>query len=221
MPEAAARALLERYAERLVEIDHLLLEGNARAAYRRAEDLGREMMHSFMGGPAVEAYLGTVTTLRAIAAYQLGRPDEALWHWYVACQLSPRVATYQMTAYGEAGPFLKENIPRDAAPGEEGPRSPDDEASHLDDDRIEPPRKRRTVSPEFPFGKLGNPDVEVVVEAIIDKQGRVRNPRIATSHGELTLVYAVLEALRQWEFEPGTLDGEPVNVYYTLTVRFD
>lgn len=29
-----------------------------------------------------------------------------------------------------------------------------------------------------------------------------------------------LEAVREWKFEPATLDGEPVAVYYNLTINF-
>jgi outer membrane biosynthesis protein TonB len=31
---------------------------------------------------------------------------------------------------------------------------------------------------------------------------------------------AALDAIRQWKFKPGTLNGNPVPVYYNLTVNF-
>jgi periplasmic protein TonB len=31
---------------------------------------------------------------------------------------------------------------------------------------------------------------------------------------------AALDAVRQWKFEPATRAGEPVDVYYNLTVNF-
>ena len=31
---------------------------------------------------------------------------------------------------------------------------------------------------------------------------------------------AALDAIRQWTFEPATLGGKPVDVYYNLTMKF-
>ncbi|HEX8411559.1 MAG TPA: energy transducer TonB [Thermoanaerobaculia bacterium] len=36
----------------------------------------------------------------------------------------------------------------------------------------------------------------------------------------LGLDQAALNAVRQWKFKPGTLNGQPVPVYYNLTVNF-
>ena len=59
----------------------------------------------------------------------------------------------------------------------------------------------------------------VMVEAVIDKEGCVQNPRVCKSvHPSLDL--ATLDALRRWVFRPAELDGKPVKVYYTLTVNF-
>jgi hypothetical protein len=38
--------------------------------------------------------------------------------------------------------------------------------------------------------------------------------------GEPTMAYIALDALREWEFEPARLDGEPIESFYTLTVNF-
>ena len=34
------------------------------------------------------------------------------------------------------------------------------------------------------------------------------------------MALAALDAIRTWRFEPARFKGEPVNVYYTLTVNF-
>jgi protein TonB len=60
----------------------------------------------------------------------------------------------------------------------------------------------------------------VVVHAIIDKSGRVRDPLILRSEGELTMVLAALETMQKWEFEPAKINGEPVESYYNLTINF-
>ena len=59
----------------------------------------------------------------------------------------------------------------------------------------------------------------VIVEAIIDRNGRVKDARVLEPL-PFGLDQAALEALRQWEFRPGTLNGEPVETIFNLTVPF-
>lgn len=59
----------------------------------------------------------------------------------------------------------------------------------------------------------------VVLESIIDKEGCVQRLRLCKSvHPALDS--AAMEAVRRWVFQPATLKGRPVKVYYTLTVNF-
>lgn len=60
---------------------------------------------------------------------------------------------------------------------------------------------------------------EVVVEAQIDAMGSISNPRIVRSDDPRVNEY-VLEAVRQWTFRPGTLNGNPVPVLFSVTVSF-
>ena len=59
----------------------------------------------------------------------------------------------------------------------------------------------------------------VIVEAVIDRQGNVTNVRVLKSL-PFGLDMAALNAIKQWKFTPGTLNGQPVPVYYNLTVNF-
>jgi len=59
----------------------------------------------------------------------------------------------------------------------------------------------------------------VVLEAVIDKQGRVSNVRILKKlHSSLDA--EAVAAVKEWVFEPARQGGRPVAVYYTLTVNF-
>ncbi|MCP3998882.1 MAG: hypothetical protein GY722_28025 [bacterium] len=51
-------------------------------------------------------------------------------------------------------------------------------------------------------------------------RGTPTHPVILKAEGELTLVLTSLEAFWRWKFEPAKLDGEPVDVYYNLTINF-
>lgn len=58
----------------------------------------------------------------------------------------------------------------------------------------------------------------VIIEAVIDRQGRVSEARVLKPL-PFGLDDAAIEAVKQWTFEPGTLDGQPVDVIFNLTVN--
>lgn len=60
---------------------------------------------------------------------------------------------------------------------------------------------------------------QVILEAIIDRQGRIQNARVLKGQ-PYGLNESALESLKQWRFRPATLDGKPVKVYYVLTVTY-
>lgn len=59
----------------------------------------------------------------------------------------------------------------------------------------------------------------VIVQAIIDKSGNVTNVKLLKGLG-MGLDQAAIDAIKKWKFEPATLHGKPVSVYYNLTVNF-
>ncbi len=59
----------------------------------------------------------------------------------------------------------------------------------------------------------------VIVEAIIDQQGRVTHVKVLKGL-PLGLDQAAVEAVQKWRFKPAELNGRPVKVYYSLTVSF-
>jgi protein TonB len=59
----------------------------------------------------------------------------------------------------------------------------------------------------------------VIVEAIIDKNGNVDKVKLLKGLS-MGLNEAAEEAVKQWKFKPGTLNGEPVDVIFNLTVNF-
>jgi protein TonB len=59
----------------------------------------------------------------------------------------------------------------------------------------------------------------VIVEAIIDKDGNVDRVKVIKGLA-MGLSEAAEDAVRKWKFRPGTLNGEPVDVIFNLTVNF-
>jgi outer membrane biosynthesis protein TonB len=58
-----------------------------------------------------------------------------------------------------------------------------------------------------------------IVEAVIGEDGVPRHICVATGDPEWGRIVA--DALRYWRFEPGTLNGKPVAVRFSLTSQWD
>ena len=59
----------------------------------------------------------------------------------------------------------------------------------------------------------------VIVQAIIDKEGNVTNVKVLKGLS-MGLDDEAVKAIKKWKFQPATLNGKPVDVYYNLTVNF-
>lgn len=59
----------------------------------------------------------------------------------------------------------------------------------------------------------------VIVEAVIDRNGEVRDVRVLKPlpYG---LDQAAVDAVKQWKFRPGMLEGQPIDVIFNLTINF-
>jgi periplasmic protein TonB len=59
----------------------------------------------------------------------------------------------------------------------------------------------------------------VIVEAVVNKQGEVEQVKVLKGL-PLGLSEQAVEAVKKWRFHPGTLNGEAVEVVFSLTVNF-
>ncbi len=84
---------------------------------------------------------------------------------------------------------------------------------------VRAPRKIRSVDPRY-TGRAREACIEgtVILQAVITKAGTVRAVSVLRSLPGLT--DAAVTAIRRWKFEPATLDGRPVDVYYNVAVNF-
>jgi periplasmic protein TonB len=84
---------------------------------------------------------------------------------------------------------------------------------------IREPRKILHVAPLYPdIARQSRVQGTVVLEAILDTSGRVESVRVLGSHPLLD--DAAVRAVRQWRYTPTELNGVPVPVLMTITVRF-
>ena len=83
---------------------------------------------------------------------------------------------------------------------------------------IEPPVKQKNISPLYPELARGRVQGTVVAETIVDERGSVGDLRILRSIPPLDP--AVIEAVRQWQYEPARRDGVAVPFLVTASVEF-
>jgi len=81
---------------------------------------------------------------------------------------------------------------------------------------IAEPRLLKRVEPVYPAGTV--PEGVTIAEIVINTDGRVGELRILRSQGT-TVDTAAVAALRQWVFEPTLLNGAPVRVITTVTIK--
>jgi hypothetical protein len=147
-------------------------------------------------GPDSMYTLALTVAYRSMAEAGLEKFEDADWYWHVALALYPKLAKNDWKTYGEAGEWV---------------------ASHKDDlqttdSRAIPIRKRE---PKCPLSAIkGGYFQPVTVAAIIDGEGNARCPRLVSSTIAPTLIYAALESLKEFEFQPGPAAN------YELTVNF-
>ncbi len=108
--------------------------------------------------------------------------------------------------------------------GYSGPRpadTPDACASSVNGGCIRPPVKIRDVRPVYPAGA---PAGSVELKGIIDANGLMAGIDVVGNGSggaaNPVLADAAAEAVRQWEFKPTHLDGQPIEVNITVRVFF-
>ena len=81
------------------------------------------------------------------------------------------------------------------------------------------PVKTVHVAPVYPMvARQAHIEGVVILEAVLDDQGRVESVRVLRSFPMLD--QAAVDAVRQWRFTPALLNGQPVPVVMTVTVNF-
>jgi TonB family protein len=221
---AAGASAASPWVNGLKEVDQKLRAQQWDEAGKMSQKMARQIAGD-AGRDKDTAYsIAVASVFRAIAEAGQGHQDEALWYWDTALNLVPGIATTDLTPYGAPAAELKKETLRTAhqAPKKKGDLWTVDERE-IPLDKLERPKVISQVRPDYPSALVqeGVPG-KVVVEAIIDTDGRLRRPLILSAQGGGPgMKYAALEAVDQWRFEPARLEGKPVAVYYVLTINFE
>ena len=84
---------------------------------------------------------------------------------------------------------------------------------------VRPAKLLNSVSPVYPsLAKSQHVSGDVKVDALIDPNGKVTTMKVVS--GPTLLHQAAMDALRQWKYQPATLDGKTVPMHLTVTLQF-
>lgn len=233
---------VEEPARRLSALDADLRAGRSAKA---AADARSELDLALAGdrGPALG--LAEALSRLALAEAGLGRTDDAVWHWHEALSLVPGVLSpSELAAYGPPGALLAAHPlrrpgeapagvvlhrPSPAGPSESGAVGRGGSASDAtvppaagagtSASPFVPPRRLAGELPSPASIRAKHPGIppRLVVEAVVDALGRVREPVVVS--GRLPdLAVQALESLRAFRFAPATENGAPVAVLLEIVV---
>jgi TonB family protein len=149
-------------------------------------------------------------------AYELDRRGDETMRWNLASALEWLGRLDEANAlFSDPGAASEPTL--EAAPGagsDPAPRRP-----MFIMGKVHKPVKLSDVQPEYSArAKKMRIQGKVVLQAVVDEQGEVA--RVAVLQGVPGCTMEAIRALHQWKFQPATLEGEPVAVYFTLTDNF-
>jgi protein TonB len=76
-----------------------------------------------------------------------------------------------------------------------------------------------STPPTYPtLAKTQHIEGNVRVDALVDENGRVSSVKVVS--GPTLLHQAAMDAIRQWKYQPATLDGKAVPMHLTVTLQF-
>ena len=130
-----------------------------------------------------------------------------------------RVGSLQETITVTPGPGTRPSVIDYS--GARAKEKPDPCATSAGGGCIRPPVKIKHVAPVYPAGSAGG---NVELKAVIDETGHVSTVDVISSRdgrpADPALADAAAAAVREWEFLPTHLDGDPIEVNMTVHVSF-
>ena len=208
---AAPAFAADPLVERLGDSSKALIAHDYAKALKIDERMIDDMIARLGPGEDETKWFAVIVAHKALALAGLGREDDAVWYWHVALNIYPGVAGSDMSVFGPPAEFLlKHPLTMPELPHAGSKTS-----------GIKAPAVVKRVEPLYPYAtRFFHVTGIVILQCVIDKSGNVRDVEIKKALPAGTLSYAAMEALRQWKFEPGMLDGKPVDVLFNLTINF-
>jgi protein TonB len=151
---------------------------------------------------------------------ELPRPDAA--PLAIPANIQPAAAAPATDTAPHDGPVDDIGVPWGSKIGvrPDGPPSSDIGPLPVGGD-VKAPTAIRRVTPDYPRIALqARKGGWVLLKCIIDKSGHIRDAQVIAS-SFAAFEPPAMEAVQQWLFAPGTLNGQPVDVIFELKVTFE
>jgi len=222
-------APVQRPLERVVDLSksalaeplQLLKAGRYAEAEKRVESLWRRALNEQQNDQPA-SFFGVAMLEKALAEAGLGREDGAICRYQAAQSLEPGLYGSDLSAFGAAGALLMRHpwgsetqirrVTPHATPGE----------GVVAGQEVRRPEIVSRKSPGFPeYARLSRLDGTVIVSSVITETGTPRRLLLMRPGSTVGYDASALDALCDWRFKPATWKGQPVKVYYTLTVNFE
>ena len=85
---------------------------------------------------------------------------------------------------------------------------------------VKEPQLLSHVMPQYPLtAKEAGIQGDVVIQTTVDEHGNVSSAKVVS--GPMMLRGPALEALKRWKYAPSTLNGQPISVQMSVTVKFN
>ncbi|HEY1526070.1 MAG TPA: energy transducer TonB [Candidatus Angelobacter sp.] len=89
----------------------------------------------------------------------------------------------------------------------------------LIDPKVAESRLTGKTEPQYPqMAKIAKIQGNVVIHIVINKQGHVAKTKAESGHP--ILIQAAMDAVKNWDYQPFMLNGEPTEVETSVTVKF-
>ena len=210
-PSPAAGGKWERAVENL---ESQLRRGDWKRTMERCVTQRNKMIDKFTD-PAINLELVAQTLLlQAVAEANLGRDDDALWHWFSAQNYLDGLAELDLSDMGRAQSVLGgrslADIPEATGSSDQSERS-----------RYREVKIKKPVRPTYPKA-LVKSGIEggVVIKVIVGTDGMPHQPVVLEAGLRPLMAFPALEALRSWRFTPAQESEKPIAVYYELKIDY-
>jgi len=155
--------------------------------------------------------------LDAVRRWEYEPPLRAPISFYVRLQFSPDRPS--AVVWHDARPPVTQRVVTPAGSGLVVSETPPLSGGDLTAKGVTPPRKIKDVPPIYPPEAMAaRVQGIVIIQAVIGSTGTVTDARVLRSIPQLD--QAALDAVRQWEFSPTLINGEPAAIIMSVTVNF-
>lgn len=204
-----ADAATDKWVKEISRLEEHLAKKDWKGALDRAVEVRQKMVERIDEAEDLIKPLAQALALQALAEANLGRDDDALWHWQAAQGWLEGLEKKDLAPYGRAREVLANPPSPAVAPVTAGKGS------------YQPVRIRQAAHPVYPgsLRKTGK-EGKVRVRLIVGPDGRPSRPAVLAAGIVPSMAFPVLDALRQWRFDPATDSKRPLAVEYEIEVRY-